>query len=172
MSRQTPLPLVILIAAQSACAAFFLWDVLTDGITLGWQTFTQSYYALEGTAAIVLIGAVIYETRMLRDLLRRERHLTQQLGLAAGAFHDIVSQHFDSWGLTPSERDVAMLTLKGLAIPEIADLRGSAEGTVKAHLSAIYRKAGVKGRGALLALFIEELMTAPASAPAPASPPG
>ena len=56
---------------------------------------------------------------------------------------------------------VALFTLKGLAIPEIAGVRGSAEGTIKAHLGAIYRKAGVNGRGAFLALFIEELMVGP-----------
>ena len=53
----------------------------------------------------------------------------------------------------------------------LAALRGSVEGTVKAHLSAIYRKAGVSGRGALLGLFIEDLLDArplePTASPAP-----
>lgn len=164
MTAKTPLPLVLLIAAQSACAAFFLLDVLSDGIELGWPPFTHWHFVVESIAALGLIAAVVYESRMLMDFLRRETHLKQQLGLAAGAFHEIVTQHFETWGLTPSEQDVALLTLKGLAIPEIAVLRGNAEGTVKAHLGAIYRKAGVNGRGAFLALFIEELMSAPAPA--------
>jgi len=37
-------------------------------------------------------------------------------------------------------------------------MRGSAEGTVKSQLNAIYRKAGVGNRGELLSLLIEELM--------------
>ena len=58
-----------------------------------------------------------------------------------------------------------MLMLKGLSIPEIAQIRGSAEGTVKSHLNGIYRKAGVTGRGAFLSLFIEDLMSTPLAPP-------
>ncbi|MFZ5961448.1 helix-turn-helix transcriptional regulator [Thalassococcus sp. BH17M4-6] len=90
--------------------------------------------------------------------MQRTAHLQEQLGLAAGAFNEIVEARFRDWGLTPSEQDVALFTLKGCAIPEIATLRGSAEGTVKSHLNGIYRKAGVTGRGAFLSLFIEDLM--------------
>ncbi|SMX35928.1 helix-turn-helix transcriptional regulator [Maliponia aquimaris] len=167
MSFKTPIPLVLLIAAQLLCAAFFLVDVLSDGIELGWPPFTHWHFVVESAAVLALIAGVVFETRALMALLRRKAHLERQLSLAAGAFHDIVLQHFESWGLTPSEQDVALFTLKGMAIPEIARLRGTAEGTVKAHLGAIYRKAGVTGRGAFVALFIEELMTG-AEAPAAA----
>ncbi|HLS58150.1 MAG TPA: helix-turn-helix transcriptional regulator, partial [Paracoccaceae bacterium] len=60
--------------------------------------------------------------------------------------------------LTPSERDVAWFTLKGLSIAEIARMRQTSEGTVKAQSNAIYRKAGVSGRAQLLSLFIEDLI--------------
>ena len=53
---------------------------------------------------------------------------------------------------------MAWFTIKGLSIAEIARLRGTSEGTVKAHSNAIYRKAGVSGRTQLLSLFIEDLM--------------
>jgi DNA-binding CsgD family transcriptional regulator len=56
---------------------------------------------------------------------------------------------------------VAAFTIKGFTIAEIAALRGSAEGTVKTHLNAIYRKAGVQGRGQLVSLLIEELLGGP-----------
>ena len=41
---------------------------------------------------------------------------------------------------------MALLALKGLTIGEIAALRATREGTVKAQCAAIYRKAGVSGR--------------------------
>ncbi|MFN3578474.1 MAG: helix-turn-helix transcriptional regulator, partial [Tabrizicola sp.] len=54
--------------------------------------------------------------------------------------------------------DVALFAIKGMSTAEIAQLRSTSEGTVKAQTNAIYRKAGVTGRPQLLSLFIEDLM--------------
>lgn len=158
---KAPLGLLALIVAQVVCTLLFTSDVVMDAIDEGLSRILNLHFAVETLATLGLIAGAVFEYRALVTLLRREAHLTEQLGLAAGAFHDIVTQRFDDWGLTPSEQDVALFTLKGLAIPEIAALRGSAEGTIKAHLGGIYRKAGVNGRGAFLALFIEDLMAGP-----------
>lgn len=69
-----------------------------------------------------------------------------------------INARFASWRLTPAERDVAWFTMKGMSISEIADLRGTSQGTVKAQGNAIYRKAGVGGRVQLLAAFMDELI--------------
>ena len=62
--------------------------------------------------------------------------------------------------------DVALFAIKGMSTAEIAALRSTSEGTVKAQTNAIYRKAGVSGRPQLLSLFIEDLMSVdPAPAP-------
>ena len=53
---------------------------------------------------------------------------------------------------------MALFAIKGLSTQEIAALRNTREGTVKAQTNAIYRKAGVSGRPQLLSLFIEDLM--------------
>jgi len=58
----------------------------------------------------------------------------------------------------PSEKDVALFAIKGMSTAEIATMRSTSEGTVKAQTNAIYRKAGVTGRSQLLSLFIEDLM--------------
>ena len=52
----------------------------------------------------------------------------------------------------------AMWSIKGMSTAEIAGLRQTSEGTVKAQTNAIYRKAGVSGRPQLLSLFIEDLL--------------
>jgi DNA-binding CsgD family transcriptional regulator len=65
---------------------------------------------------------------------------------------------FAEWGLTASEKDVALFAIKGMSTADIAGLRSTSEGTVKAQTNAIYRKAGVSGRSQLLSLFIEDLM--------------
>ena len=51
-----------------------------------------------------------------------------------------------------------MLAIKGLTIADIARVRQTKDGTIKAQCNAIYSKAGVTGRQQLLSLFIEELM--------------
>jgi DNA-binding CsgD family transcriptional regulator len=53
---------------------------------------------------------------------------------------------------------VALFAIKGMSTSEIATLRTTSEGTVKAQTNAIYRKAGVSGRPQLLSLFIDDLM--------------
>ncbi|HKK85742.1 MAG TPA: helix-turn-helix transcriptional regulator [Roseovarius sp.] len=156
-----PQALIALIAVQSLCAAFFLWDVVDDLGPNGLRALANLHIAIEALAALALVSAIVYETRALMALLRRKAHLENQVSIAAGAFHDIMLDHFQTWGLTAAEQDVAGFTIKGLSIAEIADLRGSAEGTVKSQLNAIYRKAGVPGRGALLGLLVDDLMNAP-----------
>ncbi|AXI48987.1 hypothetical protein C1J03_19195 [Sulfitobacter sp. SK012] len=65
---------------------------------------------------------------------------------------------FDRWGLSEAERDVALLTVKGMTVDEIAELRGTSSGTIKSQNNAIYRKANVKSRTQLLGSLIEELL--------------
>ena len=69
-----------------------------------------------------------------------------------------MQERFTEWGLTPAEKDVALFAIKGMSTSEIAAMRDTSEGTVKAQTNAIYRKAGVAGRTQLLSLFIDDLM--------------
>ncbi|MYM54355.1 helix-turn-helix transcriptional regulator [Rhodobacteraceae bacterium GS-10] len=124
-------------------------------------SFVNRHLIIELLAALTLILSVGVEIRTLVRLLRRQDQLVRGLQIASGALHDLMQAYYDSWGLTPSEQDVAGFVIKGLSIAEIADLRGTAPGTVKAHLNAIYRKSGVTGRGELLSLLIEDLMATP-----------
>lgn len=156
-----PLFLVLLITAQVLCAAVFLMDVVRDGFDAGLRDFLMGHFAIEAVAVVALIAGILFEILVLRTLLQSKAHLERQVTLAAQAFHAVIEAHFDSWTLTPSERDIAHFTVKGCSIAEIAVLRGSAEGTVKSHLNAIYRKAGVGNRGELLSLLIEDLMESP-----------
>jgi DNA-binding CsgD family transcriptional regulator len=55
-------------------------------------------------------------------------------------------------GMGPTEREqiVAALVCDGLSNKTIATQLGLSEGTVKAHVSSIFKKVGVRGRGALI----------------------
>ena len=78
--------------------------------------------------------------------------------MAGAAIAEVIEAHFAEWALTPAEHDIANFLVKGLSIAEIAQVRGSAEGTVKSHLNAIYRKSGSQNRGELLAQILDSLM--------------
>ena len=161
MSPPTPKPpigLLLLIAAQTLCAAYFLADALHDLRAFGLDYFTNAYILTELAAALLLCGAIVFEIRVVLDLLRRKAVLEHSLSVAQQAMHDVIQAHFDSWGLTPTERDIATFLVKGMSIAEIAELRGNAEGTVKSHLNAIYRKSSTGNRGELLALILDSVM--------------
>jgi len=148
---------IALIVAQLVCAAFFLWDVTSDGLAYTATGRLDLHFGIEAAATSALLAGILFEIRVLARLLRRKAHLERQASLAARAFHEVIEEHFRDWLLTAAERDVAHFMIKGLSISEIAELRGSAEGTVKAQLNAIYRKAGVSNRGEFLSLLIEDL---------------
>ena len=159
--RSLKLALIALILIQGLCVAFFLDDIINDIAEVERGDSLGTHLAMEITANIMLVIGVIFGARMLLQLTRRQARDAERLALASGALHQLLLSWFQKWGLTTSEADVAMFTLKGLSIAEIAQVRSCAEGTVKAHLNAIYRKAGVSGRLQLQGLVVEELMATP-----------
>ncbi|XDA99782.1 helix-turn-helix transcriptional regulator [Sulfitobacter sp. LCG007] len=150
-----------LILVQGFCAIFFVGDVITDIGAYG----PGAALALEAGAALSLVAAIAVEARYLLALLRRNAHLERSVAVAKAAVQDVIEAHFDQWSLSPSERDVATFLVKGLSTAEIAGMRGSAEGTVKAQLNTIYRKSGTRNRSDLLAVIIDSLMAGPDAPP-------
>ena len=69
-----------------------------------------------------------------------------------------IDAQFSSWHLTPSEREIALMLLKGYGHKEIAALTGRSERTVRQHAGVVYEKAGVAGRAELAAFFLNDLM--------------
>jgi DNA-binding CsgD family transcriptional regulator len=152
-------PFIAIFVIQALCAFFFVSDILSS--FFGFQTTPISWEMrelMEIGAAFGLILGVVIGGMMLRRALRERHKAEEQLRRASGAFMDLLQERFAEWGLTPSEKDVALFAIKGMSTAEIASLRSTSEGTVKAQTNAIYRKAGVSGRSQLLSLFIEDLM--------------
>jgi len=116
-------------------AVAFLW--------LGWQgadrTLERTRLALEARGAE-------------RDGWRaRAEKLLRGLG-------EEIDRQFREWGLTPVERETALLLLKGFGHKEIAALQDKSERTVRQHSVAVYRKSGLSGRAQLSAFFLEDLL--------------
>lgn len=77
---------------------------------------------------------------------------------ALAGFSSAVEQQFEKWGLTPVEREVALLLLKGHGHKQVAAQTGRSERTVRQHAVSIYEKSGLGGRAELAAFFLEGLM--------------
>ncbi|MEM8787845.1 MAG: helix-turn-helix transcriptional regulator [Pseudomonadota bacterium] len=149
----------ILVPLQLACTGFFIWDIGAGVFGLRTVPISWQFHEIiEIGAAVGLVTGFAVGLRLLIVTLRRNRVVEGQLRAASGAFAELLEERFATWGLTPAERDVAWFTLKGFSIAEIAGLRKTSEGTVKAQSYAIYRKAGVGGRTQLLSMFIEDLL--------------
>lgn len=166
----------VLVALQAACAAFFLFDIVTSVFGLLDRPIAWHLRELiEIGAAIGLVLGTVLGAIALRRSERRRRLAEDKrdaaetrLRAAQGAFADLMAERFDEWALTPAERDVALFSVKGLTLAEIAAARGTSEGTVKAQCAAVYRKAGVSSRVQLLSLFVDDLLR---DEPLPGMPP-
>lgn len=154
-SGRRVLALAAIIALQGFCAVFFLSDVVFD--------FSQEtprdalHMSLEGLAALSLVAGVVYLVIELRQLLLRMGEMYRGIRAARGEIAEIMQRYFDDWTLTPSERDVALMILKGFDNEEIARMRGTAAGTVRAQSARVFSKAQVDGRPQLFSIFLEEL---------------
>lgn len=150
--------IVALLALQGLCAEFLVSDILIAllGLPLppiGWQF----YELIELGAVLGLILGFFLGVVVLRRVLRQSAMMQEKLRIASGALMELVHEKFGEWNLTKAERDVALFLIKGMSTAEIAQLRNTSEGTVKAQTNAIYKKAEVSGRAQLLSQFLEDL---------------
>lgn len=121
---------------------------------------------------VLALGGIVVMWRQLRGALRRAKDLevaldgtradlrkwrseAQELLRGLGA---AIDRQFERWGLSPAEREVGLLLLKGLSLKEAAEARQTSERTVRQQALAVYRKAGLAGRAELAAFFLEDLL--------------
>jgi DNA-binding CsgD family transcriptional regulator len=73
-------------------------------------------------------------------------------------FGRAIDAQFATWGLTPTEREVAFLLLQGHGHKQIAARTGRSERTVRQHAVSVYAKSGIDGRAELAAFFLQDLL--------------
>lgn len=152
----------LLLALQIGAATFFIFNGIGEVFRdAGKPGFVVS--VSEAVVAIALLVGIGVSAANLQRVVARGRERDAALAMAQGAFSEVVTQKFQEWKLSPTERDVALLSIKGYSIAEIAEMRGAARGTVRSQLSQVYAKADVGGQPALAALFIERLLDSPIS---------
>jgi DNA-binding CsgD family transcriptional regulator len=145
------------------------------GLELGEEPMTPLETALEllkiipgvlvGVGVVVLFRVALRQRdeqlALLRDLeiarLQGQRWRNESRAFLAG-LGDAIDAQFSRWNLTEAEREVALLLLKGLSLKEVAAIRATTERTIRAQARSVYSKAGLTGRAALSAFFLEDLL--------------
>ena len=123
------------------------------------------------TALLVLrVQTQEEETRLLRtdvEAVRVEgQRWREEMAAHVQELGAAMRRQFASWRLTAAEQDVALLLLKGFSHKEIARLRHTGEATIRQQAASLYQKAGLGGRAALAAYFLDDLLAdAPPEAP-------
>jgi DNA-binding CsgD family transcriptional regulator len=169
-ARRQTVALSAFLVVQTLGTVFFVGDVIGDLR----EDPASVHFLFEAGVTLVLVLGIFFGIWALRSTIAVLRAQDAALDVARGALSEVIEAQFQSWGLTPAERDVGLLALKGLDVAEIAELRGAAAGTVRAQLTRIYAKAGVSGRAQFAAFFVEDLLgeAVPANGPATGQPAG
>jgi DNA-binding CsgD family transcriptional regulator len=152
-----------IVAIQALAAVFFAADAIAD-IVFSDVGGLGTHEVMELFIAFSLVAGVVTGLWFMRSMLAKERRQDGALAVAKGAIARLAEDRFARWGLTAAESEVALFAMKGCNVTEIAKLRQSANGTVRAQLSRVYAKAGVSGQAALVSLFLDELLDMPREA--------
>ena len=146
-----------------------LIDILYDWDSMGELNAHILIELFMGLMSLTAFGVLLFSSwkqkktlqKMGSNLIQAEAALNtakQQSNKLKGEFSKIIQSQFDLWNFTQSEREVALLLLKGLTLEEIAAVRETKEKTVRQQASNLYKKAGISGRHELVAFFFEDLL--------------
>jgi len=138
-----------------------------------------SHVAAEaGILLVTLLGSIFMARRLVLTLRRARAVQDEALALSEqleatraeasrwrsearelmNGLAEAIDEQFERWNLTPAEKEVALLLVKGLSHKEIAEVRSVTEATARQQARAVYKKGGLSGRYNLSAFFLEDLM--------------
>jgi len=147
-----------------------VFDIVTDlshNVPLDHVIKEILLFVVSITAVFWLMLGLRDQQRQVGDLKRELENAKQQvINLQPEQYvidgrkrlSDVISQQFNEWSLSPSEKEVGWLLLKGLSLKEIAAIRETLEKTVRQQASSVYKKSNLSGRHAFSAWFIEDIL--------------
>ncbi len=135
-----------------AFEAMMVLASLTFAVVLfrGWRRAASELQRVNRTLAIT--RGALAERQAERDQWRRSAEH------ALSGFASAIDLQFVRWNLTRTEREVALLLLKGEGHKQAAAQLNRSERTVRQHAVEVYRKAGLQGRAELAAFFLQDLL--------------
>ncbi len=160
--------LTIAVAMFGAIAILITLDLAAD-MQAGVQAGHVLFEAVVMLCALAGLGALwrgfqLAEARAAHldtDLVaaRLEAHrFKQEARDALRGLGEAIDTQFERWELTPAEREIGLLLLKGLSHKEVAEARATSDATVRQQALSVYRKSGLRNRSDLSAFFLEDLL--------------
>lgn len=153
------------------CATFFLVDMYTDwreGIPVSHIWHEGVLFLLALLAIGWQIQVIIKKNKRIKDLHSELLDMNQsylkwkeKAQSSSQQMRNLIDNEFNSWQLSHSEKDVALLLIKGLSMKQIAEIRETQEKTIRQQATGIYRKSGLSGRQELAAFFLEDILSQP-----------
>ena len=159
-------------AAVALLAAVDVASDLREGTTV-------AHVVIEGAVMVLGLAGAGFVARRLLQILRGARTAREEAQRLAERLKETeaeaarwrseagqllkglgaaLDQQFERWALSPAEKEVALLLLKGLSHKEIGEVRSISEATARQQARAVYKKAGLGGRNDLAAFFLEDLL--------------
>lgn len=145
------LAVVVLMSA----AIFFIQDIYIDIVV---EEKGLSHIVTEGGIFLAVLLALAFEVKHVVVLHTSINDSRNEMLRLKGHLADVIIDEFDRWQLTKTEKEIALLLIKGLSMQEIAEIRHVKEKSVRQQSTGIYTKANVSNRNELSAYFIEDLL--------------
>ncbi|MCE3011114.1 MAG: LuxR C-terminal-related transcriptional regulator [Proteobacteria bacterium] len=157
--------IIAILALVAVMVSFDLAIDSKEGVIL-WHVLIEASAGLAALAGIFFLLKGSFQLRhQLSDSQSENQKLkaeAQEWKSEAQRFIEGLSKSIDlqltKWNLTPAEKEVSLLLLKGLSLKEIADVRGTTEKTARVQSISVYSKSGLTGRSELAAFFLEDLL--------------
>jgi DNA-binding CsgD family transcriptional regulator len=158
--------------ADLALITLFLIVIIANTMDLIEDGFYRDDAWLKLLTVVLSLWGVTMLIRMIKDqskemsaLHKKVERTENDLELSHVKLKEIgreyskyLHKQFDAWELTPSEKEVALILLKGLSFKEMAEVRHTKEKTIRQQASTIYRKSNVSGRHEFSAWFFEDML--------------
>ncbi len=154
---------------------FALGDIIIDmeeGVSLSHLVHEAALWLFSMIGAIYQFRIIKWQNKEMHEFKQKiteldklniqlkteQQDFQKKISHLSNEFLNHIDEQFNKWGFTRGEKEIALLLIKGLAMKEIADIRGSNENTVRQQASQIYKKSSLGGRMELSAFFLDDLL--------------
>ncbi|MBL7664428.1 MAG: hypothetical protein JNM93_04800 [Bacteriovoracaceae bacterium] len=128
----------------------YLHELFLATLALAWLVH-QILFILKQRNSILDIS------NKLNIVTSERNHYLEKIHLIKNDFQQIIQNQFNLWGLSDSEREVALYLIKGASMKEIAEWRNTSETTIRQQALSVYKKAHLAGRQELAGYFLDDL---------------